>query len=395
MVASAESCPVCRSPRRLSLVRLADVPVHQNLPAATAEAARDCPRGTIDLRICEDCTFVWNAAFDAGLLCYSADYDNTQDHSAVFRDYRAALAARLAERFALRGKTVVEVGCGKGAFLADLAQHGIAAAVGFDPSYVGPEQRGCVRFVRDFFGPRHGTAAADFVCCRHVIEHVARPVDFLRTIDAAGAIDASAARRPAHFFETPDVAWILQHGAIWDVFYEHCSLFSALSARRAFAEAGLGEVEVTTAFGGQYLWIETPFGRPAVDAALRDEAERSTILSDAVRFAQAFPRALERLAEQLAALSRSGPCAVWGAGAKGVTLLNLLRAGPDRVRAVVDVNPAKRGRFVTGTGLPIVGPEDMAALGIRTVWVMNPNYADEIRRRLAGLKLSMRVEVLT
>jgi hypothetical protein len=70
---------------------------------------------------------------------------------------------------------------------------------------------------------------------------------------------------------------------------------------------------------------------------------------------------------------------VWGAGAKGVTLLNALTLGRDVVAAVVDVNPRRQGRYVPGTGQLIIAPADLRRYHVSRVLVMNSNYVDEIR----------------
>ena len=68
-----------------------------------------------------------------------------------------------------------------------------------------------------------------------------------------------------------------------------------------------------------------------------------------------------------------------------MTFLNALGLGPDAVPAVVDLNPAKQGRFVPGTGQPIIAPSDLRGYRARTILVMNPKYLDEIRA-LAGVE---------
>lgn len=56
------------------------------------------------------------------------------------------------------------------------------------------------------------------------------------------------------------------------------------------------------------------------------------------------------------------------------------RAGA-KIDAVVDVNPAKHGKFLPGTGLQVSSPEQaMQQLPDRAiVFVMNGNYLQEIR----------------
>jgi hypothetical protein len=87
--------------------------------------------------------------------------------------------------------------------------------------------------------------------------------------------------------------------------------------------------------------------------------------------------------ELLAETSARGPVFAWGAGAKGVTFGNLSDPGCTKLAGVVDVNPAKQGKYLSGTGHAIVPPE--AAAGAAAVLVFNPNYLAEIRQRLAAL----------
>ena len=55
------------------------------------------------------------------------------------------------------------------------------------------------------------------------------------------------------------------------------------------------------------------------------------------------------------AQAQVGRVVVWGSGSKGVAFLGALGGG-DAVSHVVDINPHRQGRFMVGTGHPIVGP---------------------------------------
>ncbi len=86
---------------------------------------------------------------------------------------------------------------------------------------------------------------------------------------------------------------------------------------------------------------------------------------------------------------RIGGVAVWGAGAKGVTFAGLVDPQESQVDCVVDINPRKQGRFLPGTGHPIVPPAALRELGVKTVLVLNPNYVPEIRLLLDELNLDV------
>ena len=84
--------------------------------------------------------------------------------------------------------------------------------------------------------------------------------------------------------------------------------------------------------------------------------------------------------------NQGGRAAIWGSGSKGVTLLNLFKDNAALTHAV-DINPHKQGKFVPGTGHPIVGPEVLARVRPDVVFVMNPLYRAEIAQQLQSLGL--------
>ena len=97
-------------------------------------------------------------------------------------------------------------------------------------------------------------------------------------------------------------------------------------------------------------------------------------------------------ADRLPRLLADRPVAVWGAGAKGTTFLNVV-AGGASIETVVDVNPRKRGKYVPGTGQQIVAAESLVEQGAGTVVVMNPVYSNEIGLMLGELGIDAEVLV--
>src|SRR5438874_1995377 len=116
-------CPVCRSDATFEFLSRPDMPVHQHLLLAGLEEARGLTRGDLALRLCADCGFAFNAAFRRGLLDYGQDYDNTQNWSPEFDRYTDGLVRDLVQTDGVRDCRVVEVGCGKGAFLRKLVAY--------------------------------------------------------------------------------------------------------------------------------------------------------------------------------------------------------------------------------------------------------------------------------
>src|SRR5687768_1851545 len=136
MSGSAASCRVCASAATASFIRREQVPVHQNLVMPDAARARAIGRGTLDMHVCSDCGFVFNAAFEPDKLAYGEGYDNTQERSTVFERHLDGLVKHLVEDCGVRHSTIVEVGCGQGTFLRKLIAYPRSSnrGYGYDPS---------------------------------------------------------------------------------------------------------------------------------------------------------------------------------------------------------------------------------------------------------------------
>ncbi|VBB05181.1 c-methyltransferase [Lucifera butyrica] len=373
-------CPVCGS-RANDFLQRPNVPIHQHLLWNSQDAARGTGRGDLTLACCGQCGFIFNSTFEPAKLVYGENYENSQLCSPFFNHYIDGLIGHLIEEQKVQNCRVIEVGCGQGSFLKRLVERGTGiSGYGFDPSYRGPATTpdGRITFLAAYYGPGFAGIAADFVICRHVIEHVADPVALLTSIHQA----LSHSPRARLFLETPAVDWILHNAAYWDFFYEHCSYFTAASLARAVETAGFAVRNVCRKFNGQYLWLEAVIAPDETAIVQPAEPLVDLVKQFALRersFIAKWRDILERK------LIRGEKTAVWGAGAKGVTFVNLMDPEGKYLECVVDINPKKQGNFLPGTGHPIVGIPALAERRISSVILMNPNYKEEVMAMLNDL----------
>jgi SAM-dependent methyltransferase len=364
------SCPICTTKQVKTFLHRRDVPVHQNLPFADPQSAKKIVRGDLRLGVCQNCGFIFNQEFDSSKLSYGSDYDNNQNCSEAFTSHLDSLVSSLVEKKNVRNSTIVEVGCGQGEFIKKLVEPTKWGnqGYGFDPSYVGiaTDLDGRLKFHQRYYGADCADIAADVVICRHVIEHVPDPLSILETVGQAlkGSTNAKV------FFETPCVEWILHNQVFWDFFYEHCSYFTANSLRYAFELAGFQVDRVDHIFGGQYLWLEATY--------TGQRRSKATDLSTISALTQDFQQHSDRLgAEWRDKIQALGRVALWGAGAKGVTLANLVDPQQNLIDSIIDLNPNKQGKYIPGTGHPIINYQQIKERDLAHAILMNPNYYDE------------------
>jgi SAM-dependent methyltransferase len=386
-------CPACGLSKTQEFFRADRVPVFCNVAFDTAAEARLVPRGDIRLRICQSCGYIYNAAFAPDLLAYTPAYDNALHFSERFRSYAEQLAGRLVERLDLRGKTIIEIGCGDGHFLGLLCQAGANAGIGFDPSHRKQEQAavtaGQVSFRTECYGPAHAGLPVDFISCRHVLEHIADPLRFLaelrRTIGKRDHVRL--------YFEMPNALQILRGYAMWDVLYEHCGYYVAPALERLFLRAGFEPLSTWQAYGGQFLSLLARPARPTKACLLPEPAVSSDVRISVRSFAGRFRAKVARWQEYLMRMHElSNRTIFWQAGSRGVTLLNVLEHSERLAPYVVDVSPRKQGRFIPGSGQQIVAPEFLHHHRPASVIIMNSIYRAEIATAIS--RMGLRAEVL-
>ena len=379
-------CPVCGNPQPQVFVEVPQVPVLCNILWPTKVEATSVRRVDIPLAYCPTCGYIFNPTFDPALMDYSQVYENSLHFSPRFQQFAETLAADLVARHDLHYKKIIEISCGKGDFLKMLCALGENQGYGFDPSYVpevadtAPGSR--VTFVQDFYAEAYAHYEADFICCRHTLEHIQDPVAFLTMVRRT-----IGERSIPVYFEVPNVRFTLQDLAVWDIIYEHCAYFSQEALRYLFERCGFAVIDIQPTYEGQFLYIEA---RPRFDQAPVAPAPQAANTTAALtatvnEFAERYRQKVATEEAKLAQIRQAGQkVVIWGAGSKGITFLNMLRL-QGQIEYAVDLNVRKQGMFITGTGQQIVAPAFLQGYHPDFVIVMNPIYLSEIQQMISAL----------
>lgn len=337
--------------RHRELFRIEGIPIYQNKMFDSAGAAAQCPLG--DVVLVQDVTtgLVFNNAFEEGKLNYDETYQNEQGLSPMFRSHLNEVLQIVYRNF--HGQQIMEVGCGKGAFLNLMRERGFDA-IGVDPAYEGDSPY----ILKQHFDSSLGVKA-DSIVLRHVLEHIPQPLDFLRSI---AAIIADCGKI---YIEVPSLEWILEHRAWFDIFYEHVNYFRISDFTRMFQTV----FEAGHIFDGQYIYVVADL------SSFRAPREADAV--EHVTFPHDFLHQLDELSK---ASSQARRRVVWGGGAKGVVFSHHLIARGMSLDFAIDINPAKQGKFLAGSALPVLSPKNglPRLTAGDDIFVMNSNYLGEI-----------------
>ncbi len=388
-----EICPCCGGADLRVFYRTASIPVHSCLMLDTAEAASAFARDDLELAVCGDCGFLTNRKFNPKWSAYAPEYEDQQSFSPTFNSFAGRLAQDLVERYDLHGKRIVEVGCSKGDFLALLCEAGGNSGVGIDPSVapgrVSSPAMDRIRFIQAYYGPEHVDLPADFICCRHTLEHI-QPVETFVSL-----LRDALERNPGAtlMIEVPDVGRVLRECAFEDIYYEHCSYFTPGSLAALMRRVGLAVYDLRIEYGDQYIVVEC-----GLDQSRDRRFDIADEVADILAAVEAFEAQVDDVKRRWIDVAREcreqgEGLAIWGSGSKCVAFLTSLGLETS-VASVVDINPNRHGKHIPGIALEIDPPARLAELRPKRVIVMNRIYRDEIAAELARLKVQASVLAL-
>jgi methylation protein EvaC len=347
---------------------------------------------------CESCTMVQLLDEVPQEFRYHADYryhaSGSASHRKHFRDN--------AERFLRTELTgddpfIVEIGCNDGVMLGTIAEAGVRH-LGVEPSTNVAQiaaSKG-VRVLTEFFdestaaaiGDEHGLA--DVVFGATTICHISHIDSVLR------GLDKLLTPKGVFVFEEPYLGTLFDRMAFDQIYDEHVFYFSVTSVARMASRYGfeLVDAEHIPMHGGEIRYTLARLGArtpaPSVARLLADEQARNmTDPKTCARFGEDVTRIRRELFALLTELKADGKSVVgYGAPAKCTTVTNYCGIGTDLVPFVCDSTPAKQGRLVPGSNLPVRPPSAFADPYPDYALLFAWNHAEEIMANETAFRAS-------
>jgi SAM-dependent methyltransferase len=358
-------CRHCAAPLSLPFLDLGSAPPsNAYLTADTLHA----PESWFPLRLllCTDCWLVQTEDFAQAEMLFDAEYAYFSSFSSTWLEHAQKYVDTMATRFGLDAAShVVEVASNDGYLLQYVQARGIPC-LGVEPtaSTARAARDKGIAVIERFFGVELARSliadghAADLTAANNVLAHVPDINDFVAGFALLLKPQGVAT------FEFPHLLRMVQENQFDTAYHEHYSYLSLTAVEPIFAANGLRvfDVERLPTHGGSLRVFaqRTDSGKHARTAkvdAVRDEEAAAGMTGPA--FYADFQSAAEKVKNGLLeflldAKSRGLKVAAYGAAAKGNTLLNFAGVRADLLPYVVDRNPAKQGKFMPGSRIPIV-----------------------------------------
>jgi glutamate-1-semialdehyde aminotransferase len=345
------SCRGCGEPALHRVLDLGAVPAADHFPPASSPVRPQETAHPLAMALCPDC----------GLAQLSEDDTVTEEPRGIepqaLRDQAADAVARVAGRGWLTGATVREFGSPHGgSWLPLLADRGFASTSG--PADV----------VLDCFGIMH------------------------EPDQKAAFAQRAAATRPGGvlLLQYHSLSAIVSQGQWNALRHGHFAYYSMPALVRLLAGAGMR---------AETVWHFDLYGGTVLVAAVHGDAppgpdvavllDTDAAMTDA-RHVGALQAAADTHASQLRGwleTERNVGRRVYAYGAASRAVALFARGGVDRslIGGVADASPAKQGRRMPGTDVPIISPDDLQAARPDSVLLTVPDLLPEVSARMPGL----------
>lgn len=350
----------------------------------------------LKLFVCDHCWLVQTQDFIAADALFTSDYAYFSSTSSSWLEHAAEYCGMITDRLGLGADSfVVEIAANDGYLLHNFVTAGIPC-LGIEPTdatAAAAEAQG-IPVLRQFFDTALGQELAaqgrqaDVIIGNNVYAHVPDINDF------TGGLKAELKPHGTLTLEFPHLLQLIAHDQFDSVYHEHFSYLSLHAVQRIFQAQGLRlwDVEQLPTHGGslRVYGIHADDPRPTTEAVTALLAtEQAEGLLDMATY-QAFQTRADRVKNDLLAhlieQQRSGRrIAAYGAAAKGNTLLNYAGVKPDLLPYVCDAAPAKQGKYLPGSHIPIRPPAALRENPPDEVLILPWNIADEVKAQLDDL----------
>ena len=390
------NCRHCNATLTLPLIDLGLAPP-SNAYLSTQQLQQPEKKYPLRVLVCQTCWLAQTEDFAQAHELFDADYAYFSSFSSTWLEHAKRYADEMSARFHLGSSShVVEIAANDG-YLLQYFKAANIPCTGVEPtaSTAAAARAKGIDIVQEFFGVALANTLvaqgkqADLTAANNVLAHVPDINDFVAGFTVLLKPTGVAT------FEFPHLMQLMALNQFDTIYHEHFSYLSLIAVQRIFAANGLTvfDVEEHPTHGGSLRVFaqRTDTGKqPISDRVAKMLRAEEAIGIQTEKYYLAFQVRAEKVKDDfvnfLADAKRQGKTvAAYGAAAKGNTLMNFAELGSDLIQYVVDKNPAKQGKFMPGSRIPIVSPEALHSQRPDYLVILPWNIANEVTQQNAAL----------
>jgi SAM-dependent methyltransferase len=390
-------CRHCGTELELPLIDLGSAPPSNAY--LSARALRE-PEKWFPLRVlvCTACFLVQTEDFAQASELFDADYAYFSGFSSTWLAHAERFVALMIVRLGLdRNSLVIEVASNDGYLLQYVKAKGVPC-LGIEPtaSTAAAARSKGIEVIEEFFGRRLGASlaaqgrSADLLVANNVLAHVPDVNDFVQgfaqLLKPAGVAS----------FEFPHLLRLIDENQFDTIYHEHFSYLSLTAVERIFNSCGLVvfDVEELPTHGGSLRVLAQRSDTGVREATAAVGAMRAREVAAGLTGREYYAdcqRRFEELKDEFVAFlirarAQGKRVGAYGAAAKGNTLLNFAGIRADLISLVADRNPAKQGKFMPGSRIPIVSEQTLRDARPDYVVILPWNLRSEVMQQLAYIR---------
>lgn len=365
------SCRVCGNDLFAKpLLHYGNMPASaQNFPDAAALAGK----AGAALTVCQ-CSGCGLVQLDNDPVPYYKEVIRAAAVSPVLLDLKTRQFSDFIRKYSLRGKKLIEVGCGRGEFLGLLPPLGVeACGLEYSEASVQHCVKNGLKVYAGYPDGKTGELAAgpfDAFLLLMFLEHMPDPNSALK------ALAANLAEGAVGLVEVPNFDMLVRAGLFSEFIGDHLLYFTRETFLMTLNLNGFEVLECAELRDGYVL---------SAEVRKRGPLDLSGFSGKQTEITAGLNAFIGRFGER--------KVAVWGAGHQALAVLALAGLG-GKIRYVVDSAPFKQGKYTPATGLSVVPPDALRTDPVEAVIVMAASYSDEVAGLLRrdfppGLKIAI------
>lgn len=342
--------------------------------------------------LCQDCgQMQLNYVIPADIL-YLENYPYESSITRTGRDHFFEMARDVSQNYEIpKGSLAIDVGSNVGVLLSGFREQGMKI-LGVDPALNMAETANAngIETIPTFFSTRAAEqiikrkGKAHIITGTNVFAHIDDLDDFMK------AIDILLEKKGVLVIEAPYAVNLIQNLEYDTVYHEHLGYLSVKPLTKFFKRFGmeLFDVKRVAIHGGSARYFVACAGTRKVTSHVREllALEKKVNIYSMTRlrkFALAVRNQRAQLLDMLYKLKKDGKRIVAvSAPAKGNTLLNYCKIGPETLDYVTEKSKLKIGLFTPGMHIPVVPDDRLLKDQPDYALILAWNFAEEIMENL-------------